>query len=449
MKKSYLRKLLMLTLSVAMVTSIVAGCGTKAPASSSSSTTVATDKKPADYKGSLNVWSFTDELKTSHFIDEFNKVYPNIKINLTVIPMDNNAYSTKLASVLSSGSGAPDVYTAEVSFINRFANLPYYEDLSKAPYNADELAKGMAQYSVDLGRNATDKGIRALSWQATPGGIFYKRSLAKQYFGTDDPEAISKMMTTTDDLIKMGVDLKAKSAGKVSLLAGYGELYNIATGSKTTPWVVNNKLTIDAKLMNYIDQAKTIRNEGIDAKIAQWSAPWAAAQAGNNVFGFVLPTWGLNYVIQTNAPKTKGDWGLAKAPSNYYWGGTWVGMYNKSKAKENSWQFIKFISTNKDFLTKHAKDTGDFVTNLEVNKVSATTDAGKNEFVGGQNIAKTYSEILPGINGKLVTAYDETINNKFTTDLDLYINGKKTKAEFLKQFREAVKTAYPDLDTAE
>ena len=52
--------------------------------------------------------------------------------------MDNNAYSTKLASVLSSGSGAPDVYTAEVAIVNRFVNMPYYENLSKAPYNGEE-----------------------------------------------------------------------------------------------------------------------------------------------------------------------------------------------------------------------------------------------------------------------------------------------------------------------
>ncbi|MGV8979752.1 ABC transporter substrate-binding protein [Clostridium sp.] len=452
MKKGYFKRLSIATLSLVMLTSVLSGCGKKSTEEAGTTavgTAVASDKAPADYKGTINVWSFTDELKSSKFIEEFNKVYPNLKIKLTVIPMDNNAYSTKLSSVLSSGSGAPDVYTSEVSFVNRFANLPYYEDLSKAPYNAEDLAKNMAQYSVDLGRNSTDKGIRALSWQATPGGIFYKRSLAKKYFGTDDPEAISKMMTTPEDLIKMGVDLKEKSAGKVSLIAGYQELYNIAQGSKTTPWIVDNKLTIDAKLMEFVDQAKTIRDKGIDAKIAQWSAPWAAAMGGSNVFGFALPTWGLNYVIQTNAPKTSGDWALAKAPADYYWGGTWVGMYNKSKQKDNAWQFIKFITTNKEFLLKHAKDTGDFTTNLEVDKQVATTDDGKNAFCGGQNIFKTYLDMLPGVNGKLVTAYDETINNKFNANLDLYINGKTSKEGFLKQFRADVKTAYPDIDTAE
>lgn len=443
MKKIHVKSLAAAALSLVMATSVFAGCGN----ATSNTPAVASNKAPAEYKGTLNVWSFTDELKTSKFIEEFNKVYTNLKITLTVIPMDNNAYSTKLASVLASGSGAPDVYTSEVSFVNRFANLPYYENLSKAPYNGDELAKNMTKYAVDLGRNAADKGIRALTWQATPGGIFYKRSLAKQYFGTDDPDKIAAMMTTPADLIKMGTDLKAKSAGKVSLLAGYGELYNIATGSKTTPWVVNNKLTIDAKLMEYIDQAKSVRDAGIDAKIGQWSAPWAAAQASSNVFGFVLPTWGLNYVIMTNAPKTSGDWGFAKAYSPYYWGGTWIGMYNKSTQKDNAWQFIKYITSDPAFLTKHCKDTGDFVSSLSVDKALSTSADGNNAFCGGQNIYKTYLDMVPGINGSLVTAYDETANNKFTADLDLYINGKLTKDAFLAQFRADMKTAFPDLDT--
>jgi len=434
MEKKYLKWLSMLL----MLTLVLVGCGKSTKTSSDTS---------SEYKGTLTVWSFTDELKSSKFIEEFNKVYPNLKIDLTVIKMDKDDYSTKLASALSSGIEAPDVYTTEVSFLKKFVNLPYSEDLSKAPYNAEELSKNMAKYAVDLGRNTDDKGIRALSWQATPGGIFYKRSLAKEYFGTDDPEAISKMMTSMDDFIKMGKDLKTKSTGKISLLASYGEMYNVALGNRKSPWVVNNKLIIDEQLIAFVDQAKTIRTEGIDAKIIPWSATWEAAQAGNNVFGFVLPTWGLNFSIEANAPKTKGDWALAKAPTNYYWGGTWVSMYNKSKQKDNAWQFIKFITSNKDFIMKHGKDTGDFVNNLEVSKQLSSADSGKNEFCGGQNIYKVYLDMLPTINGSLVTIYDEVANNKFKDNLDLYINSKKTKDEVLKQFRADMKTVYPDLDT--
>ena len=91
------------------------------------------------------------------------------------------------------------------------------------------------------------------------------------------------------------------------------------------------------------------------------------------------------------------------------------------------------------------KTNGDFSSMTDVSKQFATTDDGKNAFAGGQNLAKTYNEIIPSITGKLVTKYDETINSKFQADLDLYVTGEKTKEEFLQQFKADVKTAFPDI----
>jgi ABC-type glycerol-3-phosphate transport system substrate-binding protein len=448
MKKNYLKKVLLIAMSIAIVGSVITGCGSSTSDNKSSQTSF-TQKDAKDYKGTINLWSFTDELKSSHFIDQFNKEYPNIKVNLTVIPMDNNAYTTKLSSVLASGSGAPDVFTSEVAMVNKYVNTPYYDNLSKAPYNAEDIAKNEAKYTVDVGRNADDKGIRALSWQATPGGLFYKRSLAKQYLGTDDPDEISKKFSSWDSLIATGKELNDKSGGKVKLLPNYSEMFVVALGSRTKGWVVNNKLVIDDKMMQYIDVAKQIRSDNEDAKFNSWSAPWSASMAGavngTNVLCYALPTWGLPFVIATNAKNTSGDWGLAKAPAAYYNGGTWLGIYSKSQNKELAWQFIKFMNSKK-FQTWDSKTNGDFSSLTEVSQEFSNSDAGKNAFCNGQNISKTYNEIVPSITGKLITKYDETINDKFQNDLDSYITGQKSKDAFLKQFKQDVKTAFPDID---
>jgi multiple sugar transport system substrate-binding protein len=448
MKKNYLKKVLIIAMSIAIVGSVFTGCGSSKSESESKSTTF-TEKDPKEYKGTINMWSFTDEFKSSHFIEKFNEVYPNIEVKLTVIPTDNNAYSTKLSSVLASGSGVPDVFTSEVANVNKYVNTDYYENLSKAPYNADEIAKSEAQYVVDLGRNAEDKSIRALSWQATPGGLFYKKSVAKQYLGTDDPDEISKKFSSWDSLIATGKELNEKSGGKVKLLPNYSEAFIVATGSRSHGWVENDKLVIDDKMMEFVDVSKKIRDAGIDAKFNTWSAPWSASMAGavdgTNVLAYALPTWGLPYVIAGNAKDTKGDWGLAKAPAAYYNGGTWLGIYGKSEKKELAWQFVKFFNS-KEFQTWDMKTNGDFSSMTDVSKQFATTDDGKNAFCGGQNLAKTYNEIIPSITGKLVTKYDETIQSKFQADLDLYVTGEKTKEEFLKQFRADVKTAFPDIN---
>ncbi|BCZ48742.1 hypothetical protein psyc5s11_48090 [Clostridium gelidum] len=450
MKKNYLKKVLIFAISIAIVGSAFTGCGNSESSTKTESVvTTFTEKDPKEYKGTINLWSFTDEFKTSHFIEKFNSVYPNIEVKLTVIPMDNNAYSTKLSSVLASGGGAPDVFTSEVAFVNKFVNTSYYEDLSKEPYKGEEIAKNMIPYTIDLGRNQEDKSIRAFSWGATPGGMFYKRSLAKQYFGTDDPAEITKKFSSVDSLIQTGKELKEKSGGKVKLLPNYSEMYTVATGSRTHGWVEDNKLVIDDNINKYIDVAKQIRDADIDAKFNTWSAPWSASMAGavdgTNVFCYALPTWGLPFVIATNAKDTSGDWGLAKAPSAYYAGGSWLGMYSKSKNKELAWQLIKYMTTS-DFQTWNAKEHGDFPSNLDSVKTYSTTDDGKSKFAGGQNVAAVYNEILPTINGKLVTKYDETINNKFQSDLDLYVTGEKSKDEFLQQFKADVKTAFPDIN---
>lgn len=447
MKRKSLLKRIIAIVSITMVAGIFTGCGSSNEDADGNGSEIVEsgEKAPGDYKGTLNIWSFTDEPKSAGMIDAFNEVYPNVKVELTVVPMEDNAYSTKLASVLSSGVGAPDVFTSEVSFVKRFANMDYYEDLSKAPYNAEELAKEMVNYTVDLGRNDVDNSIRALTWQAAPGGIYYKRSVAKEYLGTDDPDEVSAMITTMDDLIKTGEKIRDASNGKAFLFPGYGELGYIVRANRSQPWVVDNKLVIDDMMMAYVDEAKIIRDGGLDAKIGQWTPEWSGAMQGKDTFGFVLPTWGLNYVVKTNAPDTTGDWGLAKAPTPYYNGGTWMGMYNGSKNKELAWEFIKFTTTNEDWLTEYATATGDFVNNNNVIEVFANSDAANNEFLGGQNVYKTYSEMVPDINGKLVTDYDETINNKWSEALDLYITGEKSKEDFLKQFKEEVKSAFPDI----
>ena len=240
MKRNYFKRFSMVTLSLLMITSVLAGCGTKSPATPDA-TTVATDKKPADYTGTLNVWSFTDELKTSNFISEFNKVYPNIKVKFTQVGQD---YPTKLKTVLQAGAGAPDLFVGELKYVKQWVETDYWDNLSAAPYNAEDIGKNQMQYVADLGRDA-NKNLRALSWQATPGGLWYRRSLAKQYFSTDDPDKISKMMSTMDGLFDMGKKVYSQSGGKVNLIPNYQDLYWFQYANRKLPWVENDKFQID------------------------------------------------------------------------------------------------------------------------------------------------------------------------------------------------------------
>lgn len=399
-----------------------------------------------NYKGTIDVWSWNDELLTSGMIDEFNEKYPDIEINLITIPNDNNAYSTKLIATLRSGVCPPDVYLAEAANIKKLSNMNYYEDLSKEPYNAEELTDKMVPYTVELGKNDKDNSIRALTWQATPGGFFYRRSLAKEYLGTDDPEQVSAMMTNMDDFIALGQHLKEKSNGQVNLLANYSELLYVVLGSRQEGWVKDNKLVIDPAMMEYMNLASRIRSEGLDINAKQWTPSWTEAMSNGSVFGFMLPTWGVNNVLEANAPETSGDWAFIKAPTPYYWGGSWIGIYKDSKNKELSWLFVKFITTNEEFLNKYAISSGDYVNNVDVQEKISNSSDGNNKFLGGQNAYKSYTDLVGDINGDTLTQYDEKINSLWSDNVELYITGKLNKEAAITKFKEDVQKQFPNLE---
>lgn len=403
-------------------------------------------EKSGQLSGNINVWSWNEELLTSGIIDKFEEAYPNVKVNLITIPNDNNAYSTKLIATLRSGVNAPDVYLAESANVKRLCNMDYYEDLSKEPYNAEKLTDQMVPYTVKLGRNDNDNSIRALTWQATPGGYFYRRSLAKKYLGTDDINEVQKMMTSMEDFIKLGEKIRDESNGEVSLLANYSELLYVVLANRSEGWVKDGKLIIDPAMEEYLDLATEIRSKSLDINAKQWTPKWTESMSSGEVFGFMLPTWGLSNTLQANAPDTEGDWAFVKAPSSYYWGGTWIGMYKDGKKKDISWEFIKFVATNKDFLQQYAKDSGDFVNNKAVQDTISNSEEGNNSFLNGQNVYKSYSSLVDSINGDIITEYDETLNNLWSDSVDLYMSGNISREDVIENFKEKVKATYPKLE---
>ena len=249
-----------------------------------------------------------------------------------------------------------------------------------------------------------------------------------------------------DDFLTMGEKIKESSNGQTSLLASYSELFYVVLANRSQGWVQNGKLTIDPVILNYIDLAEQIRSRGLDINAKQWTPKWTESMTTTDVFGFMLPTWGLSNTLQSNAPNTSGDWAFVEAPTPYYWGGTWVGMYKNSRNKDLSWLFIKFLTTDTDFLYQYAKDSGDYVNNTDVQNEISNSSEGENEFLNKQNVYKAYTNLVGDINADIFTEYDEIINSKWEDTLDSYMNGEIPKDQIIPNFKQAVKAEYPSIE---
>ena len=85
----------------------------------------------AEEKVTLNIWSFTDELRG--MIDKYYKpAHPEVEITYTLYPTDGSEYRNKLDTVIATaptGSEAPDVFALEAAFVkyyvfcNDFSNM--------------------------------------------------------------------------------------------------------------------------------------------------------------------------------------------------------------------------------------------------------------------------------------------------------------------------------------
>lgn len=444
-----------LLLTGVIAATVLAGCGNSAPVTEPATTELATTEPAAetttsnqslkppndatgvidgDLTGTLEVWSWTTD--PEYQIAAFEKAYPNVTVNFTQIGTD---YDTKMQTIVDNNTVGPDVFYSDVKNVKMYIEADAWENLSEDPYNAD--TSDYEDYTVTLGSDA-DGNVRALSYQATPGGFWYKRDLAQKYLGTDDPGEISKMLSTEEGLLEVAERIKDGSNGATAMFPTYKDIWQYYNyGVRHTAWVdENNNFQMDESVDKFMDIAKIVRDNGYDAKLDPWTDPWYASCADDSVFGFVEPTWGLQYVIMTGAPESKGNWAIASLPGSYFNGGSYLGIYKQSQAKELAWTYIQYVTGNHDYLVQYAHDKGDFTASKSVN--AEVTDGFEEPWCAGQNTFEFFTNEMPKIDTSFVTRYDSYFTDILYTSSDLYVNGEKDKAGTIQQFKEDIKSNY-------
>ncbi len=128
-------------LSVALV-----GCsggnsgGTTTPSAAASAASSAASANPADVKADLTWWDTSDATNEGPgfkaLIADFNKTYPNVKINYQSVPFGEAQNKFKTAA--AAKSGAPDILRAEVAWVSELASLGYLYDLDGTALVADQ-----------------------------------------------------------------------------------------------------------------------------------------------------------------------------------------------------------------------------------------------------------------------------------------------------------------------
>ncbi len=393
------------------------------------------EEAPTEKK--LVVWSFTDELQ-GLAEKYYQPAHSDVALEFSMTPTDQ--FTNKLDPVLASGQGTPDVFALEDAFVRKYIESGLLLDLTDV---YEEVKDKVVPYMVDVA--TYDDKVYGLAWQVTPGAMFYRRSLAKEYLGTDDPEVVQEYFANFDKTLETAELLKTESDGACVLAASVGDILYPFKGARQDPWVVDGKLVIDTAMEEFMDMAKVLRDEGYEARHNSWSEGWFAGMKGDlkdeqgnpvEVFSYFLPTWGLHYVLKTNAPDTSGDWAMIPGPAPYRWGGTWIAAWKDTKQANVAKEFIKYLATDDTYLESYALESGDVVSNINV--TSKIKDDFSEPFLGGQNHYAAFVEMANDVDGKLTQGTDQAIEMIFNEAVTAYQNGEKSKEEALEDFKSQV-----------
>lgn len=404
----------------------------------------------------INVWSFTDEVPK--MLEKYKAMHPDFpyEFKVTIIATTDGAYQPALDQALSGGGAdAPDLYTAESAFVLKYTKgdaaqyAASYKDLG---IEVDKLLKeaDIAQYTVDIGTN-NDGNLVGLGYQATGGAFIYRRSIAKDVWGTDDPATIKeKVGPGWDKFYAAAAELKAKGYGIVS---GDGDIWHAVENSSDQGWIVDGKLNIDPKREAFLDLSKQLKDNGYHNDTQDWQDAWYAdmKDAGpQKVFGFFGPAWLINYVMAGNSGGEKpgegtyGDWAVAESPIGFYWGGTWVLANKNSKVKQAVGDIIEWITldsseTGLQYMWANGTLNGEGGTKDTVASGTVMKKSnGELDFLGGQNMFDVFVPAGQHANGKNSTQYDETINNVWRGQVREYTAGNKSREQAIIDFKQQI-----------
>jgi ABC-type glycerol-3-phosphate transport system substrate-binding protein len=345
----------------------------------------------------LRILSFSEEMKIMALA--FQKEHPEMQIEVEIInfSISQMSVANSLTTYLQSNK-TPDVLVMDSTLLPDIMSIDMLDDLDSLRSKAEE----MGTYPMVLEKGSSSDGVlHAISFQCSPGAMYYRRSLATEFFGTDNPNEIQTRFSDIDKLQESAEIIKKASNGSV-YVPNWGVEYNL---------MINSVMTDDT--------------------------------------GAVVSS-------------ISGDWACIPGPVSFDLGGTYLGAMKDAHHKEAAMEFIEFATLNETNLTNWAtgvytneylkeidptvgddlsKPAEDFVSNAKVNeKIMADMGTGaKAEFLGNQNAYEVYHEVCSNMHILPAQIYDSAIQREFSYLLNYeYIPGAIDKKEFAQMLIESL-----------
>lgn len=411
----------------------------------------------------LVVWTLTNDL-----VDYGKRFQEQTGVKVDTVVIEPADYPTKVQTALLAGETEPDIIVGEPQMLDDFYDAGFFANLDD--FGTQDYKDKIVDYVWEVGQDS-DGIQRAISYQITPAGFYYRRDIAKEVFGTDDPDEVGKLFSSYSTILDTAKKLKDKG---YRIFSSDAELSYFSGDSA---WVVDGKLNVDQARYDYMDLCVDLYKNDYTAYATQWSTPWYQAMAGEvpilsadiqsgaddsvnvwdstqfeeatkdaqktSVFAFGLPSWGV-LTMRDHVGDTSGKWGVCAGPTYGFGGGTYIGIASNSKRQDTAWDFVKFCTLNEDtsdwWIDYSQGDTVSYLPALEKHKDD------ENEIYGGEKLYQFWLEQAKGIDYSKVTRYDKQIGDAWSQAISAIKTGEKSKEDAVNAFYDTVQSTFPEIE---
>ena len=411
----------------------------------------------------INIYSWNDEFRT-----RLEAIYPEVEstssdgtvttlkdgteIHWIINPNQDGVYQQKLDEALLNQADASDddkvdIFLTETDYVFKYTDKDADVAMPLTDLGIDPDTDLADQYDFTRTTASDSDGVqRGSTWQCCPGTLVYRRDIAKEVFGTDDPAEVQKKVADWDTFKATAEELKEKGYQMTSTV---NDSYRVFSNNVSTPWVVDGKITVDDNIKNWVDMSKEMVDAGETATYELWSDDWSKGFfKDSNVFAYFGPAWFIDFSMsadQDGSVGKDGGWAATEGPQGFYWGGTWITAATGTDNPTLVADIMRTMTTNVDVMKEIVTADNDFVNNKPAMEEMAADESYGDAVLGGQNPLAMFCAGADKIDLSNMSIYDQGCNEEFQNAMKNYFEGNATYDEALDLFYKAVVEKYPEL----
>ena len=460
-----MKKTMCVILAALMAFAVLAGCGSSGSSGSSGST--AQTEADAGSEGKIiNIYSWNTEFQTrveavydkvDHTSDDGTVTYltDGCEIHWVINPNTDGVYQQKLDEALLVQDKAAtdekvDMFLSETDYVVKYTDKDIDVAIPLTELGIDPDVDLADQYSYTKVVASDIDGVqRGSTWQGCPCLLVYRRDIANEVFGTDDPDEIAALVADWDKMKDAAAQLKESG---YYTFASYADTFRSYGNSISEPWVTVNGsdvvLKVDPRIMEWVEDSKEWLDAGyLDKNIkGQWNDDWNKSMGSKSkVFSFLFPAWGIDFVLSPNWDGDEGAWGVTTGPQAFNWGGSFVHGCTGTDNPEHVKEIMLAVTADKDNLMQITTDYLDFTnTQSGMNEIAADETFGA-DFLGGENPFKYFAPAAEDIEMTTLSPYDQGCVELIQSSFSDYLQGLVDFDRAKTNFETAIRERYPDI----